>query len=305
MRFLRVLLAAALLVVSCGGTAAPPVRPSPSAAAAFPATVTDFQGRAVEIAKRPERIVSIGPSNTEFLFALGAGARVVGVDDFSDEPAEAKTKEKVGGVKVNLEVVVALRPDLVVSVKFSDGTIEKLATAAAVLVVDPQGIADVAKTATLLGKAVGADGEKLAADIARKLDAVRARTKDASARPRVYHEIDASDPTKIYTVGPGSFIHDLIELAGGQNVAARTGMAYPQLSAEEIVRADPEVIVVGASPYQAAPEQIAARRGWAGMSAVRNKRILTIPESLVSRPGPRVGEAAETYAKLLHPELYR
>ena len=121
-------LIALLFAVSCT-TGDNPIRtfhlavsPSPSAAA-FPASVTDFQGRSVAISKRPERIVSIGPSNTEFLFALGAGDRVVGDDDFSDEPAAAKTKEHVGGVKVNLEKVVALKPDLIVTVKFSDGTI--------------------------------------------------------------------------------------------------------------------------------------------------------------------------------------
>src|SRR6266571_1339931 len=172
------------------------VSPSPGAAA-FPASVTDFQGRSVAIAKRPERIVSIGPSNTEFLFALGAGERVVGDDDFSDEPAAAKTKEHVGGVKVNLEKVVSLKPDLIVTVKFSDGTIEALSqTSATVLVVDPQGLADVTRTAALLGKAIGADGDGLAKDIQSKLDAVKAKTASAS-KVRVFDEEDASDLTKL------------------------------------------------------------------------------------------------------------
>src|SRR5439155_5723099 len=118
------------------------VSPSPSAAA-FPASVTDFQGRSVAISKRPERIVSIGPSNTEFLFALGAGDRVVGDDDFSDEPAPAKAKEHVGGVKLNLETLVALKPDLIITVKSSDGTIEaRPQSSAAVLVTEPQSAAD-------------------------------------------------------------------------------------------------------------------------------------------------------------------
>src|SRR5205814_2201776 len=114
--------------------------PSPRVAASpFPATLSDFQNRSVTVPSRPERLVSIGPSITAFLFALGAGPRVVGVDDFSDEPAEAATREHVGGIKVNFEKVVALKPDLVFSVKFSDGTIEKLQSASLnVLVVDPQ-----------------------------------------------------------------------------------------------------------------------------------------------------------------------
>jgi iron complex transport system substrate-binding protein len=308
--FLR-LLAVLLFVASACGAATPPV-PSPQATAtaaatavAFPATVTDFQNRSVTIPKRPERVVSIGPSITEFLFALGAGPRVVGVDDFSDEPAAAAQLEKVGGIKVNFEKVVSLKPDLVLIVKFSDGTIEKLASAGLlVLVVDPQSAGDVARTAILLGRAVGSDGETMARDIQKKVDDVRSKTASATTKPRVYHEIDASDPTKIFTVGPGSYIHDLIEIAGGVNIAAKATSAYPQLSAEEILRSDPEIIVLAAADYSAKPDQVAARAGWSALSAVKNKRIVTIAPNLINRPGPRVGEAAEAYAKLVHPELF-
>ena len=307
--FPRILVVFLFLASACGA-AVPPVasqQPSPTvavAAPAFPVTLTDFQNRPITLPTRPERIVSIGPSITEFLFALGAGPRVVGADDFSDEPAAAKQIEKVGGIKVNFEKVVSLKPDLVLSVKFSDGTIEKLTGAGLiVLVVDPQTTGDVARTAILLGRAVGSDGDAMARDIQKRVDAVRTKTSSA-AKPRVYHEIDASDPTKIFTVGPGSYIHDLIEIAGGQNIAARATSAYPQLSAEEILRGDPEIIVLAAADYSAKPEQVAARAGWSVLSAVKNKRIVTIAPNLINRPGPRVGEAAEAYAKLVHPELF-
>jgi iron complex transport system substrate-binding protein len=304
-RFVTLLAALLLTLSACGGATS--VSPSPSVAVTpFPVTLTDFQNRSVAVAKRPERLVSIGPSITSFLFALGAGPRVVGVDDFSDEPAEATSREKVGGIKVNFEKVVALKPDLVFSVKFSDGTIEKLQAASlVVLVVDPQSISDVARTATLLGKAVGSDGDALAGSIQRQVDGVRAKTATATSRPRVYHEIDASDPTKIFTVGPGSYIADLIDIAGGVNIAARTASAYPQLSAEEILKSDPEVIVLAAAEYSAKPPQVAARQGWSMIAAVKNGRIVTIEPNLINRPGPRVGEAAEAYARLVHPELYR
>ena len=302
------------LFAACGPAASPLATPIPTtggttatvAPPAFPATLIDFQGRSISVAARPLRIVSIGPSNTEFLFALGAGDRVVGVDDFSDQPAAAAKVDKIGGVKVNVEKVVALRPDLVISVKFSDGTIERIAGAnIPVLVVDPQSIADVSRTAILLGRAVGADGDRLASSLDDRLAQVKQKIATATSKPRVFHEVDASDPAKPFTVGPGSYIHDLITVAGGVNVAASTGSAYPQLSLEEIVRADPEVIVLGDADYGTTPEQVAARPGWSGMNAVKNKRVFPIADSLVSRPGPRVGDAAEAYAKLLHPELYR
>ena len=309
-RRFALLFAFCLLLASCVPSASPV--PSTSAThtaiqspAAFPASVTDFQGRSVSISKRPERIVSIGPSNTEFLFALGAGDRVVGDDDFSDEPPAAKTKEHVGGVKVNLEKVVSLKPDLIVTVKFSDGTVEALSqSTAAVLVVDPQSASDVARTASMLGKAVGADGDKLAADIQARLDAVKAKTATAP-KPRVFHEIDASDLTKMYTVGPGSFVDDLIKLAGGTNIAAGAKSQYPTISAEEVVRADPEIVVLADAAYGTTGDAVAARPGWSALSAVKNKRVYPVDGNLFSRPGPRLGAAAEAYAQLVHPELFR
>jgi iron complex transport system substrate-binding protein len=309
--FARLLAALLIFLVACGPNSAPattsvaPTNAVTASPAAFPATLSDFQNRSVTIPKRPERIVSIGPSITEFLFALGAGSRVVGTDDFSDEPAAAKALEKVGGIKVNFEKVVSLKPDLVLIVKFSDGTIEKLASAGLlVLVVDPLSIGDVASTAILVGRATGGDGTALAATIDQKVQQVKVKVAAATTKPRVYHEVDASDPAKIFTVGPGSYIHDLIEIAGGTNIAAKASGAYPQLSAEEILRADPEVIVLAAAPYSAKPEQVAARTGWAAISAVKNGRIVTIEPNLINRPGPRVGDAAEAYARLVHPELY-
>ena len=187
-RFLAIVL---FVAAACGAATAPMPTPmqQPSgwaAAPSFPTTVTDFQNRSVTVPKPPERIVSIGPSITEFLFALGAGPRVVGVDDFSDEPAAAKQLVKVGGIKVNFEQVVALKPDLVLTVKFSDGTIEKLAGAGLlVLVVDPQTIGDVARTAILIGRVVGSGGDVMARDIEKRVDDVRSRTSAAAAKPRV------------------------------------------------------------------------------------------------------------------------
>jgi iron complex transport system substrate-binding protein len=302
------------VLAACGGAA--PAQPSASVAVAtatatatapaFPAALSDFQNRSVTIPQRPQRIVSIGPSITEFLFAIGAGARVVGTDDFSDEPAAAKSLEKLGGIKVNFEKVVSLKPDLVLIVKFSDGTIEKLASAGLlVMVVDPQTVADVARMATLLGKATGEDGSTLAAKIDQQVQAVKTKVAAATTKPRVYHEIDASDPTKIFTVGPGSYIADLIDIAGGVNIAAKAASAYPQLSAEEVLRSDPEVIVLAGADYAAKPAQVKSRAGWSAISAVKNDRISVIAPNLINRPGPRVGDAADAYARIVHPELFK
>lgn len=308
LRFLALLATLALLTGACAQTpaaqssptiSATPPSASPVASPAFPLTLTDFQGKAVTIPAKPVRIVSIGASNTEFLFALGAGDRVVAVDDFSDEPAAAKTKEKIGGVKPNVEKIVALRADLVVSVKISDGSLERIAAQSIpVLVVDPKGLADATRTAELLGTAIGADGKGLARQIQDGLDAVRAKAASI-AKKRVFHEIDASDPTKLYTAGPGSFIHELIGLAGGINIAAGAASAFPQLSPEEIIRQDPEIIVLGDAGYGMTVEQVQARPGWSAVTAVRTKRIVPVDANLLHRPGPRLAEAAEAYFRII------
>jgi len=267
--------------------------------AAFPVTVTDFQGTSVTIPKRPERIVAIGPSLTEFLFALGAGDRVVAVDDFSDVPAEAKAKEKIGGVKPNVEKIVALGADLVLSLRISDGSLERIAAQnIPVLVIDPRSLSDAARTAVVLGTAIGADGATLARSIDEGIAAVRAKAAGV-AKKRVFHEVDASDPTKLFTAGPGSFIHELIEVAGGINVAARAASPFPQLSTEEVISADPEVIVLGDAGYGVTVEQVLARPGWSAITAVRTNRIVPADPNLMHRPGPRVVEAAETYLRII------
>lgn len=300
--FLGLLLSA--LLVACGIPAAQPAptptpTPTPAATPSFPVTITDFTGGQVTIASRPERIVSIGPSNTEFLFALGAGERVIAVDDFSNEPAAARDLPKVGGFQPNVEQIVALRPDLVVSVVISGGPLEQLrAQGITVLVIDPQGIDDAILTAVLLGTAVGADGQALADSMRERIEAVRAAGQGLPKK-RVFHEIDATDPNRPYTVGPGSFIHDLIELVGGINIAAGAPLAYPQLSAEEIIRADPEVIVLADADYGVTPEDVAARPGWDAITAVRTGRIVPVSADLFSRPGPRLPEAAEAYLRII------
>lgn len=300
--FLSLVLA---FVVGCGGSALPaptasPALPAPTATpAAFPVTVTDHQGKSVSIPKRPERIVSIGPSNTEFLFALGAGDRVVAVDDFSDEPAAAKAKDRIGGVKPNVEKIVSLKADLVVSVRISDGSLERISgQGIPVLVLDASGLADIARTAVVLGTATGTDGAKLASSIETGIAGVRAKTASVTKR-RVFHEVDASDPTKLFTAGPGSFIHELIELAGGVNVAARASSPFPQLSPEEVIRADPEIIVLGDAGYGVTVDQVLARPGWSAITAVRTKRIVPADPNLFHRPGPRVVQAAEEYLKIV------
>ncbi len=304
-------LAPLLVIIASACAGAPPASipaASPTAtAAAFPMTITDDRGKAVTLAAEPRRVVSIAPSATEIVFAIGAGDRLVAVDDFSDFPAEAKTLPKVGGTRTSPERIVAYQPDLILAVTQGNLAPALEAQGQRVIVFDANDIEGVYKSILLVGQVLGR--ERAAGDLVgqmrSRIDAVAARTKDITVKPRVLHEVDATDPTRIYVAGPNNFIDAMIGIAGGINVGASGQRKFPQLSTEEIVRADPQVIVLGDARYGVTVEQVRARTGWQGIEAVRTGGILTIDPDIVSRPGPRLADGVEAYARLLHPTVFR
>jgi len=298
----------ALLIIAlagCAGAKAPE-----ASEPAKPISVVDDAGRTVEIVSNPQRLISLAPSNTEILFALGLGDRVVGVTDFCDYPEEAKSIEKVGGMEHNLEKIVALDPDLIVAIGGSPAQVEKATEmeklGLTVLVLEPGDIEGIMANIELVGKATGAEKEasELAAQMRKRFDDITARAEGAESRPKVFFELDATDPSKPYTPGPGSFIDALISLAGGSNVAAGAKMQWAQLSTEEIIAQDPEVIVLGDANYGVTVEMVKERPGWSVIAAVKNGAIYPIDDILISRPGPRIIDGLEALARIIHPELF-
>jgi len=290
-----------LLVVSVACARATPT-PAPSAIA-----LTDDAGRTVEIIEAPQRLVSFAPSNTEILFALGLGDRVVGVTDFCDYPEEAKAIEKVGGIEPNLEKVVSLDPDLVLAIGGNLDLVSKLeGLGITVLVLDPSDLEGIYRDIELVGQAAGVEerAEALVAEMRKRVEAITAKTEGLASRPKVFYELDATDPSKPYTPGPGSWHDDFIKLAGGINVAADAKMQWVQLSTEEIIAQDPEIIILGDANYGVTAEMVRERPGWGVIAAVRNDRIYPIDDNLISRPGPRVIDGLEALAKIIHPELF-
>ncbi|MGE5509023.1 MAG: ABC transporter substrate-binding protein [Chitinophagales bacterium] len=266
------------------------VRPLPARAAApFPLTLTDDLGRTVTLASPPRRIVSLAPSVTELLFALGVGDRVAGVTRWCDYPEAARKLPKVGDLTLSEERIAALRPDLIVG----DGSLERpfldrLAKLGwPVLAVQPRRVADVAHALTLLGRAVGVPeaGEKAAREYRDRLAKLTAEGAKAARRPggpvRVFVWLD---PDGLYTAGPGTFLDELITLAGGRNIAGKAATPWPLLSEEALLLADPEVIVV--TPF---PREIAlGKPRWQGITAVRAGKVYQVDPDLLSRPGPRL-----------------
>jgi iron complex transport system substrate-binding protein len=281
---------------------APAPTPAPAAQ-----TLTDDAGRVVALKSAPQRIISLAPSNTEVLYALGLGARVVGVTEYCNYPPEAKEKPKVGGfAKIDLEKVVGLNPDLVLATNIHAKTVvpELEKRGIPVVVVEPKNVADVFAKITFVGKLTGATdaAAKLTAQMKTRMDAVTAQVAQAKTKPRVFYEIDKS----LYTPGPGSYIDDLLTQAGGVNIAADAKNSYAQLSPEVIIAQDPEVILLGDMLFGETPASVSARPGWTTISAVKNGRVVPVlNEDVIARPGPRVVEGLELIARALYPELWK
>lgn len=269
--------------------------------------VNDDAGRKVQLTGQPERIISMAPSNAEILFALGLGDRVVGVSDYDNYPAEAATKEKVGDAyNPNYEKMAALKPDLILAVGTAQSEIVKKLEAYKlnVMVLNATKVRDVLADIDLVGKITGtsAKAAEITAAMDQKLNAVAAKvaTVPADQRPTVFWALDPS----LYTVGPGSFVDDLINLAGGRNLAADAKQDYPQYSQEALIAEDPDVIIIPLLD-ESMKAQFAAIKGWDTLKAVKDNRVYYIDPDIVSRPGPRIAAGVEEVAKMLHPDQFK
>lgn len=315
------------LVAGCGGGA--PSIPTPPPVIAIPVTsptpavsptpaptpiiYTDSANRKVAIAGVPKRIVSLAPSNTEILFALDLSKQVVGVDSFSDFPPEAKSLTQVGGSgnQFNFEQIVALKPDLILAASTTTPEaikkLDDLKLPVAVIGTSNTTFDGVAANVVLVGQMTGKmdKATTVVNAMKQKIDTLKAKAATAKTKPRVYWELDATDPTKPFSVGPGNFVNDIITVAGGTNIFAKLTNPFPQVSSENVVAANPEIIIMSDAAYGVTVDSLMKRKGWQVIVAVKNKAVHPIDDNLVSRPGPRVADGLEAAAKLIHPELFK
>ena len=306
-----VLLTLAFLLVACSPASTP--QPAPlvtEVATSAPITLSDGLGRTVTLNGPAQRIVSLAPSNTEILFAVGAGTQVAGRDEASDYPDEALSLPTVGGWSgFSTESIVALQPDLVLAGGINTpelvASLESLGLRVYFLP-NPATIEEMYANLETMGLLTGHEAETAALVEALKVRVAAVDEKIAAVteRPSVYYELDATDPTKPYTAGPGSFVDLLIQRAGGANVGAQLQGQWVQISLEELLILDPDMILLGDSLYGETPEKVAARPGWEVLSAVQDGRIYPFDDTLVSRPGPRLVDALEAMARFLHPGLF-
>src|SRR5262245_3899608 len=257
----------------------------------------------------PQRIISLAPSITEILFAVGAGDRVVGVSTYCDYPPEATRIDRIGTfLQPNIERILAKRPDLVIGVPSPGNrtSVERLEELGLhILIVDPERIADILAAIRTIANAVGnsAQGEAAAGRIERDIAAVTARL-DGAARPRVLMLVGRSP---FVAAGRGTYQDELIGLAHGDNLTANSAQTWPTLNLEFIVAQAPEVIIDASMGSEEAADRNAALAFWrdyATIPAVRDRRIYGYRAYELLHPGPRVADTLEKVARFIHPERF-
>ena len=271
----------------------------------------DDMGRTVELAGPAQAIVTLGPSSLESLFAIGAGAQIIGREEFSTYPEEALDVASVGSLwgELPTESILALEPDLVIAPEIiSPEQIQALEDLGLTVYFqgnpsDFEGLwANLRTLAIISGHET--EAEELIAGLDVRVKAVTEKIMPLSYRPTVFYELDATDPQNPYTVGAGTFVDLIINMAGGFNIGAVLEGQYAPISSEEIIAQNPEIILLADAPYGITPESVAARAGWDVIAAVQNEMVYPFDPFLVSVPGPRLVDGLEAMAVLLHPGVF-
>jgi len=279
-------------------------------ASAPAAVLQDARGRSVEVEGPVRRIASLSPSVTEILFLLGAGDAVVGVSQYCDYPVAAKLKPKVGEFnRPDLAALGAVAPDLVLFTEYvrpeDAEAMDRVGLRSAVL--PAATLEDVAAEVEILGHLTGhaEDARRIASTLQQTVEEVKSRVEGIplDRRPRVYVEVDG--PHRPYAVGPGSFMDEVIRVAGGRNAFADAGAPYLEVTTAEVVKADPQVIFID-HPFQY-KAGLGKREGWGGVAAVAGGRVYDRTDFdiiLLNRPSPRIAESLREISRLLHPQVW-
>lgn len=258
--------------------------------------ITDDRGVTVTLAASPRRIVTLLPSLTETVCELGECRRLVGVDRYSNFPATVQSLPKVGGgIDPNIEAVVALRPDVVLAATSSRGVERLEALGLKVLALEPRSSADAQRVMGKLGQLLEVpDAQRIWRAIDAGVAAAAQSIPPSARKTRVYFEVSRGP----YAAGPSSFLGEMLQRLGVRNIIGPELGPFPRINPEFVVRADPDVIMIGERNAQG----LAQRPGWAGMRAVREQRLCIFSEAesdILVRPGPRMAEAARLLARCI------
>lgn len=271
----------------------------------FPVTLTDDDGVTVTIAAKPVRIVSTKPASTEILFAIGAGDRVVGVSSLDDYPPEAASIAKVGDFQPNPEAIMGLSPDLVISYSGYEEQMDAIAAEGApVITFNPSTVEGIYANITMLGAATGNTTQ--AAALVESMKAEMKKLSDAAyatgSAPKVFYAVDNT----LWTVGPGTFVDDMLKLANAVNVGAMQGsdggaQQYYQFAAEQLIAADPDVILLPNTAFKTVEEFTSDSR-FSALTAVKDGQVYLVNDTIITRPGPRIAEGFKALMLAVHPD---
>ncbi|WP_052339499.1 ABC transporter substrate-binding protein [Gorillibacterium massiliense] len=291
---------------SMAPSAAPTAAPTQAAAAktVYPLTLTDATGQSIVFEKAPERVITLAPSETEVVYAIGGGDTVVGVDQYSNYPKEANSKPKVGDMTTDIEGVVALKPDVV----FAGASLNAKAIEALrklnvkVYASEPKTFDQVVEKIETAGVILDRqeDAEKTANHMREEKARIVNAVKDLPKK-KVYMEFSPG-----WSVGKGEFMDELVTLAGGENVA-QDQQGWFEINAETIIKSNPDVILYTTGPGigDAVKDAINKRPGFDSLAAVKENRMFALNEDIVSRVGPRLLDALVEMAKAIHPEAVK
>lgn len=280
-----------------------------SASTAYPMTVKDAVDNEVTLEKEPANIVSMMPSNTEILFALGLSEEIIGVSDYDDYPAEAQEKEKIGGEEFNVEAIIALGPDIVFGHESAFGIGEEgyqqieNAGIPVFVVKNAGNFEETYETIQTMGELTGEveEAEKIIADMKEKVADILAKVKDVEKERTVF--VETSPAPEIYTPGKGTFVQEMLEMIGAKNIAGDQE-GWFAMDAEEIVNRNPDTIIVMYDYIETAVEDVYARDGFDTITAITGEKVIQVDENLTSRTGPRLAEGLEAFAKAIYPEVF-
>jgi iron complex transport system substrate-binding protein len=276
-------------------------------ATAEPRSVIDLLGRKLEVPQNPQSVVALAPSITEIVYALGQEHRLKGVTRFSDYPEAAMKLPRVGSyVHLDVERIAALQPDLCIGVK--DGNPLTVVTRLEALgipfyAVHPVDLETVMQSIETIGDLLGAPraAAQTVTTMRKRIERVKRIVAATDRKPRVFVQIGVSP---IVSVGSRTFIHQLITLAGGSNIAAGQ-MPYPRFSREQVISLAPDVIVISSMARATVFEKVKAEwMQWPGIPAVRNQAVFIAPTNIFDRPTPRLVEGLEQMARYIHPKLF-
>ncbi|NJE26720.1 ABC transporter substrate-binding protein [Thermococcus sp. MV5] len=268
----------------------------------YPVVVIDFAGKEVTVNKEPQKIVSLAPSITEILYFIGALDKVVGVTKFDNYPENVQEgRTVIGGFSdPNIEVIASLEPDLIVGTSMHIKYLDQLEKIAPVIIIDPKSIEEIYEAVELLGKVT--NKEEKASEVVNYMEEMIEETRSkvkGAPRVKVFY-IVWSDP--LMSVGNGTFIHDLITIAGGENIFG-DAQGWPQVSVEEVLSRNPEVIIL--PPHAGISAEDLCNSTLANTDAVKTGRVYTLSsDDIVSRPSPRIIEGLKEIAGFLHPEIF-